>query len=169
MRKKIQPKTFGPPQIVSPKLTPEEEQQFDYDICCCIEELEMILSRSPTEKQRRLAEVSLKILKNPAETFIKKKQVMRQQFGDYKKKFEGKKKEVISSLKSNKVLFKCSEPPSNSVFVRKHSRKINDSGNLELNSADVELTHSTVKIKNLHMNEENTVQLVSDNSFRFNF
>ena len=168
MKKKIRPKTFGPAQLELPKLTPEEEQQLDYDVCCCIEELENLLIKNPTERQKKLAEVSLKILKNPSESFIKKKQVMRQQFGDYRKKFENKKKDVLTNLNCNKASFKAQDSHANSIFVKKfkHKNITNDeSKKITNNLKSVE----HVKENNLVCSDNTFHFSASDNSFRFNF
>lgn len=163
MKKKIHPKSLVQSQVELPKLTVEEEQQLDYHICCAIEELKTLLMKKPTEKQKKLAEMSLRILTNPAETFIKKKQVLRQQFGDYKQKFDSQKKQLSLSLNSNKIEFKNVNIPDSSVFIKKVKDCSEKANYLKRENSENNCEEEITDSKN------NFIFNVSDNTFRFNF
>lgn len=141
-----------PPSAPNVDLSPEDAQKLDYEICWCIEELENLMAKKSSDKQKKEQEMCLKILKNPEASLIKKRQVMRQQFGDYRQKIsESKTKRNVSSNTSTVNIDKV--PSINSVFIRKHQKlnEVNGENNCD------ELKSNTFSFK------------PSDNSFKFNF
>ena len=65
----------------------------------CVEQLEVGISNSkkPDSKQSQEAMKLLKVLRNPTAPLIKKRQVMRNAFGDYRKKMEQEEKKYRMS------------------------------------------------------------------------
>lgn len=148
--KKLKCKRLDKPIAPVPKITPEEEREIDYEICWCIEKLEGMLSKNISDKEKKQCQRSLKILSNPETPLISKRQVMRQQFGDYKKVIA---KDKNSGLKYD-IKFKKTETSLKSTFIRKHQVHDGTKGSNEV-SLECEKKISGIPL--------------SDNSFRFNF
>lgn len=155
-KRKIGPKKFPPAPISSPtELTPEEAQQLDLEICWCIEELENLMSKKTNDKQKKETETCLNILRNPEAPLIKKRQVMRQQFGDYKKKISDHEEKRKNSKTNNSVNIQSVIPNKNSVFIKKHQKQ----DNLDCALSDDRKTDVN---SSFHFKP-------SDNTFKFNF
>lgn len=141
-----------PPSTPNVDLSPEDAQKLDYEICWCIEELENLMAKKSNDKQKKEQELCLRILKSPETPLIKKRQVMRQHFGDYRQKIsESKTKRNVHSNVSTVNIDKA--PSVNSVFIRKH-QKLNE---INGESNDVIEKSTAFSFK------------PSDNSFKFNF
>uniref|UniRef100_A0A1L8DAP9 Uncharacterized protein n=1 Tax=Nyssomyia neivai TaxID=330878 RepID=A0A1L8DAP9_9DIPT len=158
-----------PPQVTTNNL--------ELELCWCVQKLEISLSSGKlTEKQALETEKTLRILKGAKQPIIKKRQVMKNTFGDYRAQMEKEEKEL--SLASKKIKFTTPKEQKNATkshFVKKsallHSGK-DFKFNFNIDGSDQQSSTSS-------MNEEITTEntdsssinkfIPSDNTFRFNF
>lgn len=144
---KRKPKSFPvTPLVPSVEMSPAEVIFFDYEVCWCIEELDKLISKNPTVKQKREYEGAIKILRDPKVPVIKKRQTMRQCLGDYKKRIED------NSTKGKEVEVKFRTQEKNVVAELARTRSAVGS------SISVAAEHSGAEGAN-----------IPRNSFRFNF
>ncbi|XP_036401384.1 UPF0488 protein C8orf33 homolog isoform X2 [Megalops cyprinoides] len=113
-------------EAASPKGEAKElssEQQLVRELDWCIEQLELGLrTQKSTPKQMEEASRALKTLRSSKAPLVKKRQVMRAMFGDYRKKMEEDKakqvKLIQAAVKSARVTA-VSEPAKKPVFHRR--------------------------------------------------
>lgn len=84
-------------------LNPEAENQFELELCWCIQQLEATLASGKLqEKQAQDLNKHLRSLKSNTAPLIKKRQIMRNILGDYKDKMaedEHKFNKIVSNIK----------------------------------------------------------------------
>ncbi|XP_078038848.1 UPF0488 protein CG14286 [Augochlora pura] len=100
-------------------LTQEAEDQFELELCWCIQELEKSLTTGKlSNKQTQDLTKNLNVLKSNAAPLVKKRQVMRNTLGNYREKMaleQQKHARTASSIK-----FMCtSKQKEKCVFVKK--------------------------------------------------
>ncbi|CAB3232561.1 unnamed protein product [Arctia plantaginis] len=80
-------------------IDPEESlRQFQLELCWCIQQLERSLNeKKGTEKQLQEAWKVLTVLKNNNQPMIRKRQLMRTHFGDYRAKMAAEEKKLAKS------------------------------------------------------------------------
>ncbi|KAI1896214.1 hypothetical protein AGOR_G00092500 [Albula goreensis] len=103
------------------------EQQLIRELDWCIEQLELGLrTQKSSPKQMEEASRALKTLRSSKAPLVKKRQVMRTMFGDYRKKMEEDKakqfKQIQAAVKSARVTA-VAEPAKKPVFHRKAESK----------------------------------------------
>lgn len=96
----------------------ETARQFQLELCWCIQKLEHSLS-DPNTSEKTLLEAwkVVNILKNNEKPIIRKRQLMRKHFGDYRAKMAAEEKKLIKM--ANKM--KITDTPTNTkaTFLRK--------------------------------------------------
>lgn len=108
------------PQTAS-GLSPEAEDQFELELCWCIQELQEGLSKvNLQEKQVLSMKKNLNILKSQNASLIKKRQLMRNLFGDYRLKMSEDLKKFDKSASSVKFT-KTKVIEEKSKFLKKAS------------------------------------------------
>ncbi|XP_066539987.1 UPF0488 protein C8orf33 homolog [Hoplias malabaricus] len=109
------------PKQESRDMTPE--QQLNRELDWCIEQLELGLrTQKSSTKQREEASRALKTLRSSKAPVVKKRQVMRAMYGDYRKKMEEEKNKqfrLIQSAMSSMRVTAVSEPSRKPVFNRR--------------------------------------------------
>lgn len=89
----------------------------------CIGQLELGLTKqNPSSRQAQDAQKIIRILKSEKAPLIKKRQAMRNTFGDYRKKMQEEEKRTQASLKN--TVMKPVEITNKSVFFRKCNARI---------------------------------------------
>lgn len=92
---------FPPLQVEAPESPVNNEEaasQFEVELCWCVQQLEITMQTTGklNQKQMQDAEKNLKILKSPTQMLIKKRQLMRTLFGDYRSKMAEEEKTMYS-------------------------------------------------------------------------
>ncbi|XP_060073758.1 UPF0488 protein C8orf33 homolog [Ylistrum balloti] len=100
------------------------EDQFIRELHWCVEQLHLGLeTQNPDSKQAREAQKMLKILCSDKAPVIKKRQVMRNAFGDYRQKMLNAEKKSAAKLKKSKMTPTMESNGQKSVFYRKSASK----------------------------------------------
>ncbi|CAF2061316.1 unnamed protein product [Rotaria magnacalcarata] len=96
---------------------PEMAERFECEIAWCIGQLECMMKSSST-KDKDPPRSALQVLTNPKTSFIRKRQMMQQLFGNYRQKMQDE--EIARQKRHNQVQAKInSEIPLASRFVRR--------------------------------------------------
>jgi hypothetical protein len=190
---KLEPLPFQTPASTSTAPV-QEESSFEEELYWCINKLEQSLESGKLNPKQGKFEInlwenilsninlyfivedtrkSIKILKSPNQPIIKKRQLMRNTFGDYRKK---KNEEKLKELDTSKFKIKTTNPSKQSYFVKKTAivnGEKNFKFNFDINQLEgLNLTNEAVNTTD-DMNvkaAENIITLApSDNGFRFNF
>lgn len=157
-------KSNGPQKKLDPTenqgLTASQEEQFQSELYWCINQLQQALSLGKlNSKQVQEHTKALNTLMNNNAPMVKKRQVMRLSFGDYRTKM------VEEEKKAKKVSMKISSkgPSEKSQFIKK---ALGSGNGFQFN---FEQPHEE-KSEKVALDESKSVIFVkSDNSFRFNF
>ncbi|XP_028174555.1 UPF0488 protein CG14286 [Ostrinia furnacalis] len=98
---------------------PEETmRQFQLELCWCIQQLERTLNeKKGTEKQLNEAWKVLTVLKNNTQPIIRKRQLMRTHFGDYRAKMLAEEKKLAKMASKMKITESMDKPKA--TFLRK--------------------------------------------------
>lgn len=168
----IQPSTSS--GTTTTTLTSEQEQQAE--LYWCIQQLQTALSSNKlNNKQMQDHTKALNTLMSNTAPMIKKRQVMRLSFGDYREKIAAEEK------KTKKISMKVvsAKPSQKSVFIKKaiitssqNSFRFNfpSSENQDVSSPNTETNGYSEKVKHEDIdNSKNPVFVRSNNSFKFNF
>ncbi|XP_033763134.1 UPF0488 protein C8orf33 homolog [Pecten maximus] len=100
------------------------EEQFIRELHWCVEQLHLGLeTQNPDSKQAREAQKMLKILCSDKAPVIKKRQVMRNAFGDYRLKMLNAEKKSAAKLKKTKMTSIPDSSGYKSVFYKKSVSK----------------------------------------------
>lgn len=147
--------------------------KFEQELVWCIEQLQLGLeTQNPTSRQAVEAEKALKILLSAKAPMIKKRQVMRNTFGDYRKKMAEMERKSSAAVKKGVISPAVSKNLQKSTFFKKSGSKSVDSGQTIPDGSD------ELKIKNQStISDENSVAQSSDlsaggdlnSSFQFSF
>lgn len=91
---------FPPQQVIESSPSPDSEdatRQFEVELCWCVQQLEITMQTGKLNQKQMLdAEKNLKVLKSPTQMVIKKRQLMRTLFGDYRTKMAEEEKTMYS-------------------------------------------------------------------------
>ncbi|CAB3247069.1 unnamed protein product [Arctia plantaginis] len=100
-------------------IDPEESlRQFQLELCWCIQQLERSLNeKKGTEKQLQEAWKVLTVLKNNNQPMIRKRQLMRTHFGDYRAKMAAEEKKLAKMASKIKISDVPDKPKA--TFLRK--------------------------------------------------
>lgn len=98
-------------------LPPEAEDRFEVELCWCIQQLENSLQVDMKQKEAETAMRSLNILKSNNSSLIRKRQVMRNTFGDYRKKMTDDEKKFGKTSATLKFIAK-GKSSQKSVFLK---------------------------------------------------
>ncbi|KAL0859913.1 hypothetical protein ABMA27_010243 [Loxostege sticticalis] len=98
---------------------PEESmRQFQLELCWCIQQLERTLNeKKGSEKQLTEAWKVLTVLKNNTQPVIRKRQLMRTHFGDYRAKMAAEEKKLAKMASKMKITEATDKPKA--TFLRK--------------------------------------------------
>ncbi|XP_064598760.1 uncharacterized protein LOC135465450 [Liolophura sinensis] len=137
--------------------SPQElAEQFERELCWCIEQLELGLStKAPDSRQAREAVKVLRVLRNPKTLLVKKRQVMRVTFGDYRKKIEAEEKKLAA--KASKISLTTEKSSNQSKVYRlcqnKQPSKVDTNQKVDVTTED---RHAQVtnRAPGLHANGE---------------
>ncbi|CAH1119778.1 unnamed protein product [Phaedon cochleariae] len=165
--------TVRPIEHISPDS--EQAQKFELELCWCIQQLQLALNSGKlNNKQSQDHTKSLNTLMSNNAPMVKKRQIMRSSFGDYRMKMADEEKNV--SKNAHLIKMKPSAAPSEkSVFVKRRtfSSTLN---NFKFNFKTPEGCYSdskqdkvTVSNELGHAKNKECNLAFSDNSFRFNF
>ncbi|XP_043250590.1 UPF0488 protein CG14286 [Colletes gigas] len=163
----VKNKNTEPPEVTNPTcsnaetssgLSLEAEDQFELELCWCIQQLQTgLASGKLSEKQARDLYRNIKTLKSNTASLIKKRQIMRNTLGNYREKMSLEEQKHGKTASSMKFI-----PPATQnkrcVFVRKAACKL-----------ITEKQHSHIDTLHFSSNEN---AIDSDNiqtAFKFNF
>ncbi|XP_076264441.1 UPF0488 protein CG14286 [Rhynchophorus ferrugineus] len=167
----------GPPSVASSSnappttgLSPEQERQFETELCWCIQQLQIGLSSNKlNNKQVQDHTKALNTLMSNTAPLVKKRQIMRLSFGDYRAKM------ITEEKKAKALSFKVSTSKASkkSLFLKKAMATSGSDFKFDFpvpttNIDDIEEKTDETN-KPLRQFIKNSVFNGSDNSFRFNF
>ncbi|XP_076086277.1 uncharacterized protein LOC143056949 [Mytilus galloprovincialis] len=139
--------------------------EFDIELSWCIRQLELgLCNQKPDSRQAAEAIKVLKILRSDKSPLVKKRQAMRNTFGDYRQKIKEEERKNATKMKKLKVT-PVSTESNKSVFYKKSLKKANESYVTMMASIKVNDEKSQV----------DTTRLMSDNTqgepggFKFGF
>lgn len=141
-------------------LTQEAQDQFELELCWCIQQLEMCLATGKLpEKQIQDLTKNINILKSNKAPLVKKRQIMRSTLGNYREKMaldEQKLGKVASSMKF------VSAPAQNKkyVFIKKAACKT---------TTEKQHSNSNKDVTSLNSNESGINTDDVQTVFKFNF
>ncbi|KAK5640577.1 hypothetical protein RI129_011388 [Pyrocoelia pectoralis] len=169
MRNKNANKAAPPPQPASPQpesslLSEEAVESFEVELCWCINQLRTALRLGKLNpKQIQDHTKTLNTLMSRTAPLIKKRQVMRISFGDYRKKMAEEEKRVSKANQHIKLAPR--KPSVKSTFIKKAGKdfKFNfDISETSEMSEDKEPASTVDKLEDFRL-------ISTDNSFKFNF
>ncbi|NWI66037.1 CH033 protein, partial [Todus mexicanus] len=143
----------------------QPDDQLWKEVYWCVEQLELGLkTQKATPKQAEEALRAIKTLRNDKAPLVKKRQLMRAMFGDYRKKMEEERRKELklmeAAVKSARVVeVERSICNKNCQFIRKCSRASRKSQGSAESPSESSRTHNTGLFKFTTSKEE----------FRFNF
>lgn len=143
-------------------------QQFELELQWCIQQLEAALATSKmAPKQAQDAAYSLTILRSKRAPVIKKRQVMRSSFGDYRTKMAEEEKKLNKA--QMRICIAAPAPNKKSCFVKRSAVICEPSQNNFRFNFDMSLDKERTRTNQPTTSHNNFVYKSSDNSFRFNF
>ncbi|RVE44973.1 hypothetical protein evm_010398 [Chilo suppressalis] len=137
---------------------PEESmRQFQLELCWCIQQLERSLNdKKGNEKQLQEAWKVLTVLKNNNQPIIRKRQLMRTHFGDYRAKMAAEEKKLAKMASKIKIA-EVPDKPKATFFRKSAFLTTGDSSfRFNFNLAPEEL-------------DNKELQTDTDSAFKFNF
>ncbi|XP_058809104.1 UPF0488 protein CG14286 [Phymastichus coffea] len=145
------------PQTAS-GLNQEAEDQFELELCWCVQQLEAALMNvNLQEKQVYNMTKSLNVLKSHNASLIKKRQVMRNTFGDYRTKMTEDEKKFGKTTGVVKFTTDNNKAQQKAIFLKKASSLLN----------------RPAENKDEPLNQTKTIAImnstVSNEPFKFNF
>ncbi|ENN78344.1 UPF0488 protein CG14286 [Dendroctonus ponderosae] len=151
-------------------LTTEQEQQFQLELYWCIQQFQKALSSGKlAAKQVQEHTKSLNTLMSNTAPIVKKRQVMRMSFGDYRTKM------LEDEKRAKKIALKIAtgKPSEKSTFYKKANiRDTENDFKFNFPTPDcngIDEGPPEEKVNGDAPIENNTIFSRSDNSFRFNF
>ncbi|KAL5277494.1 hypothetical protein ACFFRR_002615 [Megaselia abdita] len=148
---------------------PEDSQtQFQVELYWCIQQLQnSLLSGKLTEKQADEAQKNTRILKSSTAQLVKKRQLMKSLFGDYRSKMKDEEKKM--GLASKSVKFTQPATSNCSSFVKK-SAILTSGKDFKFNFDTNGLTESTEPTSEETSKPKEDQKFVpSEGPFKFNF
>nr|CAI5865842.1 unnamed protein product [Callosobruchus analis] len=170
---KLAQTSSNPIPSTSAILSPEQEQQFEVELCWCIQQLQIALqSGKLNSKQVKDHTNALNTLMNNSAPLIQKRQIMRLSFGDYRAKMALEEKKSKNQLV---IKVKPATPSKKSTFFKRSGFSATG------NSFRFNFDPPPDTNRDIVVNEPLKTELVipqktetflfqpSDNNFRFNF
>ncbi|XP_019866500.1 UPF0488 protein CG14286 isoform X2 [Aethina tumida] len=156
-------------------LSPELEQQFEVELCWCIQQLQLALkSGKLNNKQVQDHTKTLNTLMSNSTPLVKKRQVMRLSFGDYRAKMAAEDKKLSRNATNIKVV--PGNPSKKSVFIKKSAfcTGNNFKFNFNIPKDNISEELESIKLQDDEVAKDKNQDVKpcftpSDNSFRFNF
>lgn len=154
------------------------QEKFEVELCWCVQQLQKALNSGKlNNKQVQDHTKSLNVLMSSTAPVIKKRQVMRMAFGDYREKMAAEEKKVSKSATNMKL--KPATTNKKTMFLKKSVFTSNSDNSFKFNF-NVDDSQVSEEIEKLSTNDEeqehnsadniNNVHFVpSNNSFRFGF
>ncbi|XP_067006199.1 UPF0488 protein CG14286 [Anabrus simplex] len=137
----------------------EADQQFELELYWCIQQLEnTLVTKKMNPKQAQDVTQSLKVLKSQKAPLVKKRQLMRMTFGDYRAKMLEEQKKFSKAY--HRAEISIASPNKNSRYLRKKSAFVKVRS-IRNNEGEEE--------PHIEANQRDFAYNPSDNSFRFNF
>ncbi|XP_017770209.1 PREDICTED: UPF0488 protein CG14286 [Nicrophorus vespilloides] len=176
MPPKRAPPKAKPPKIVdssaedgnSDVLDSEMVNQFQLELCWCIQNLQQALASGKlSSKQVQDHTKALNTLMNNAAPLVKRRQVMRLSFGDYRKKMAEDAKK-FNKVKGN-ITLKAATPSTDSMFLKKSAKPETKSSNLTSDLSNLKLEVDNEKVETKSNDKTEFSFKPSNNSFQFNF
>lgn len=158
------------PQVLGSNADPDSNtvQQFELELHWCIQQLETALATNKmAPKQAQDAAHSLTILRSKKAPVIKKRQVMRSSFGDYRTKMAEEEKKLNKA--QERICIAAPYPNKKSCFVKRSAVICEPSQNDFRFNFDVPLDTERSVTNQPTTSHNSFVYKSSDNSFRFNF
>lgn len=119
MEPRIPPKVPADVADCTSSLNPEAEDRFELELCWCVQQLEASLATGKLqEKQAQELGKHLHTLRSNSAPLIKKRQIMRNTFGDYRQKMaedERKLNKTVSSVRFTST----AAMDKKSIFIKK--------------------------------------------------
>lgn len=155
----------------------ESDRQFELELYWCIQQLENSLNAPHIRENNKKVEDTMKVinvLKSANQPLIKKRQIMRTTFGDYRSKMAEEEKTM--ALNPESVRFDPPKKKAKYHFVKKAAILNEENRDFRFNFANIQLDDEE---KGQQLPDESIVRcrkdvkpgtvVPSDNSFRFNF
>lgn len=146
-------------------LPPEAEDRFEVELLWCIQQLQSLLvDGTMTDKQVYIASKNLNTLKSDSASFIKKRQIMRNTFGDYRAKMA--EDEIKFKKRNSSVKFIPSVVPTKKYLYLKKAHNHDEppfSANQTNQTQKPTATTSQDSVRKLFTSD------VSNEPFKFNF
>ncbi|KAG6461348.1 hypothetical protein O3G_MSEX012568 [Manduca sexta] len=168
---KVQPNSIQKP--CNDDVDPEEtRRQFQLELCWCIQQLERTLSeKKGNEKQLQETWKVLTVLKNNNQPMVRKRQLMRTHFGDYRAKMAAEEKK-LAKLASKIKISEVQDKPK-ATFLRKSAfLSTGDSSfrfNFDLAPEQVDANKNTNPSNTVETNVENDdIAVVNDDNTKIN-
>ncbi|OWR50590.1 UPF0488 protein CG14286 [Danaus plexippus] len=163
---------------------PEESvREFQLQLCWCIQQLERTLAeKKGNEKQLQEAWKVLTVLKNNNQPIVRKRQLMRTHFGDYRAKMAAEEKKLAKMASKIKISESPAQPKAkflrksaflatgNSSFkfnfnvTQETESDLSKDGNTEADTSDVDKKESMRNVNNDKINFS-----APSSEFKFNF
>ncbi|XP_015603718.1 UPF0488 protein CG14286 [Cephus cinctus] len=141
----------------------EAENQFELELCWCIQQLQIELASGKLpEKQMHDMDKIVNILKSNSAPIVKKRQVMRNTFGNYREKMAQDEKKFRKQV-SNVKFTNSTDAEMKSVFLRKASAV--DKVSTEHDEGTVVYPEKTPKLQIKGLSSVDS----TESSFKFNF
>ncbi|XP_044254075.1 UPF0488 protein CG14286 [Tribolium madens] len=168
------PNTETPPESSNIATNPELQEQFESELCWCIQQLQRSINSGKLNQKQVLESTKvLNMLMNNTTPFIKKRQLMRVTFGDYRAKMLEENKKMSKAIN---IKISPASPSKKSKFVKKSIFSSSDTNfkfNFDVENVEDNLSGNINRIE-LNTDSENKSSeafhfKTSDNSFKFNF
>ena len=144
-------------------LPPEAEDRFEVELLWCIQQLQSLLvDGTMTDKQVYIANKNLNTLKSDSASFIKKRQIMRNTFGDYRAKMAEDEKKFKKRNSSVKFIPSVVPTKKYLYFKKAHTHDKLPLSENQRNETETPTT-SQISVKKLFTSD------VSNEPFKFNF
>ncbi|XP_055843347.1 UPF0488 protein CG14286 [Episyrphus balteatus] len=167
-----------PPIITAPPVRDlDAESQFQLELYWCVQQLEVAIANAKVNKQREDMSKSLKTLKSSTAPVVKKRQIMKASFGDYRSKMKEEEKKL--ALATRQIKFTSSTDAQNkSSFVKKAAiltsgKDFKFNFNPDTSSVDTQATEKETKenesVATTTAPVANNINFSSGGGFKFNF
>ncbi|XP_058830602.1 UPF0488 protein CG14286 [Topomyia yanbarensis] len=150
------------------------DEQFELELYWCIQQLENSLNIPHTqENKKKMVDTTklINLLKSPNQPLVKKRQIMRTNFGNYRTKMAEEEKSM--ALNPESVKFDVTKNKPKYHFVKK-AASLNSTNDFRLNFSNILITDEQSESDEKLKTEPDcisTLKIVttSGNSFKFNF
>ncbi|XP_060552561.1 UPF0488 protein CG14286-like isoform X2 [Ruditapes philippinarum] len=146
----------------------EMKAKFEQELIWCIEQLQLGLDTSnPNSKQAIEGTKALKILLSSKAPMIKKRQVMRNTFGDYRKKMAEMEHKSTIAARKGKITSAETKNMQKSTFFKKSTTRKSDNATPVKTYSDTHIENQSENCNNNNSHADTGADLNS--KFQFNF